>query len=132
MEIYIGNIPKGTRPAEIKKLLKESIRPNIFQRLYDKIVSLGRLDNDVDIEIYTSKDKTRRKSYRYGQITIKSHRMGPVALEALHNTSIRGSVLNVRKLVVRKSANERRTTSSSDIPWTGKSRRKKERRKHHI
>jgi len=132
MEIYIGNIPKGTRPSELKMLLKESIRPNIFQRLYEKIISLGRLDDDIKVEIYTSKGKNKRRPYRYGQITIKSDRVAPVALEALHNTSIRGNMLNVRKFVARKVTNERRAVVTPDVLRRSKTRRKKERRKHQL
>ncbi|NOZ52433.1 MAG: RNA-binding protein [Gammaproteobacteria bacterium] len=132
MEIYIGNIPKGTRPSEIKKLLKDSIQPSIFQRLFDKIVALGQLDNDIEIEIHTNKNKPQHKPYHYGQMKIKSDRIGPVALEALHNTSIRGSVLKVRKFVARNTTNDRRATSLTNIPEAGNSRRQTERRKHHL
>ena len=55
MEIYIGNIPKGTRPTELKKLLKESVKASVFTRMYEQAVALGRFDNDIEINIIKRK-----------------------------------------------------------------------------
>ena len=48
MDIYIGNIPKGTRPTELKKLLKDSVKASVFSRMFEQAVALGRFDSDVD------------------------------------------------------------------------------------
>ena len=125
MDIYVGNLPKGIRPTELKKLLKDSVRENVFTRLYEKAADLGRLDEGVDIAIHLLKPK-RRKQYRYGHIHISSQRLAPVALDALKDSRIKGKTLKIRPFVVR-SAIDRRGDSSSE--WTDKSRRKGERRR---
>ena len=69
MDIYVGNLPKGTRPAEIKKLIKESFRGHIFQGLYNRILNLGRFDRDMAVNIHK---KPGRRGYRYGKIHFNS------------------------------------------------------------
>ena len=55
MDIYVGNIPKGTRPGEIKKLLKQAIKEKVFPRLFEKIVATGQIDKGVGIKIHKTK-----------------------------------------------------------------------------
>ena len=55
MEIYVGNIPKGTRPSELKKLLKDSVKERVFKRMYEKALELGRFDENLDIRIIKQK-----------------------------------------------------------------------------
>ncbi|MCI0507932.1 MAG: hypothetical protein L0Z73_17740 [Gammaproteobacteria bacterium] len=129
MDIYVGNIPKGTRPGELKKLLKDSVRERVFKRLFDQALALGRFDNDVDIKVIKRKCVDKRGYYRFGQISIPSDRIAPVALESLKNSEIRGAKLEVRAFVKRKPENDRRVANWRERPWKGKSRRISERRK---
>lgn len=128
MDIYVGNIPKGTRSGELQKLLKDSVREGIFKRLYDQALALGRFDNDVEIKIVKRKRPGKHSYYRFGLISIPSDRVAPVVLEALKNSRIRNVKLNVRALVERKLGNDRRAINWRELPWKGKSRRKQERR----
>ena len=130
MEIYIGNIPKGTRAAELRRLLKDSVKDSVFKRLFEKAVDLGRFDKGIEVDIHQFK-RQRRKNYRYGHINISSDRIAEVALDALQkHGKIRGKPLEVRPFVERNDANDRR---SGDTPntWTKKSRRKQDRRRKH-
>lgn len=128
MEIYIGNIPKGTRPAELKKLLKDSVRENVFTRLFDQMLASGRFDNNVDVNIVKRKRFRKHGYYRYGHITVHSDRIAPVALDALKDRKIRGSELDVRVFSQRNPENDRRSPDWRDKLWNRKSRRKGERR----
>lgn len=130
MEIYIGNIPKGTRPAELKKLLKDSIKQTVFSRLFDQAASLGRFDNNVEINIVKRKRFRRHGYYRYGHVIINSDRIAPVALEALslRDCKIRGNNLEIRTFSERNPDNDRRAANWRELPWNQRSRRKMERR----
>ena len=128
MDIYIGNIPKGTRPSELKELLKDSVKERVFKRMFEKAVKLGRFDDDLDIKIVKRKRFGKRTYYRYGQISVQSNRIAPLALDSLKNAQIRGNLLEVREFVDRNPENERRSTNWRELPWKGKSRRKAERR----
>lgn len=127
MNIYVGNIPKGTRPAELSKLVKDSVKTRVFTRLYEQALALGRFD-DMEIKITKRKRQGKRGYYRFGQITIPSARIAPVALESLNNSEIRGAKLEVREFIERNADNDRRVPNWRDLPWNGKSRRKRERR----
>jgi hypothetical protein len=128
MDIYIGNIPKGTRPAELKKLLKDSVRESVFTRLFDQMLASGRFDDNVEVDIVKRKRFRKHGYYRYGHITIRSDRIAPVALDALKDSKIRGSELEVRAFSQRDPENDRRSPDWRDKLWNRKSRRKGERR----
>ena len=128
MEIYIGNIPKGTRPTELKKLLKDSVKASVFSRMYEQAVALGRFDNDIEINIVKRKRFKKHGYYRYGHLIINSDRIAPVALEALQDSKIRGSKLEVREFVQRNSVNDRRASDWESKPWNRRQRRKTDRR----
>lgn len=128
MEIYIGNIPKGTQPSELKKLLKDSVRERVFKRMFEKALELGRFDNDLEVNIVKQKRFGKRGYYRFGQISIQSNRIFAVALESLKNSQIRGSKLEIRQFIERNPENDRRDAKWRDMPWKGRSRRKAERR----
>ena len=128
MDLYVGNLPKGTRPAEIKKLIKESFRGHIFQGLYDRILHLGRFEKDMAIDI---RNKRGRRGYRYGKIHFVSERMGLMALDILNGCRIRGAGLAVRPYVARTRDNDRRVDTLTANRWSGEERRKnKDRRRH--
>lgn len=128
MDIYIGNIPKGTRPTELKKLLKDCVKDSVFSRMYEQAVALGRFDNDIDIDIIKRKRFKKHGYYRYGHIIIKSDRIAPVALEAMQDSKLRGTKLEVREFVNRSPANDRRANDWESKPWNRRQRRKAERR----
>ena len=128
MEIYIGNIPKGTRPTELKKLLKDSVKASVFSRMYEQAVALGRFDNDIEINIVKRKRSKKHGYHRYGHLIINSDRIAPVALEALQDSKIRGSKLEVREFVQRNSVNDRRASDWESKPWNRRQRRKTDRR----
>ena len=129
MDIYIGNLPKGTRPAELTKLLKNSIKDSVFERVYLQAEALGRLDNNVDVKIIKCKKFKKHGYYRYGHINIKSQRIAPVALEAMEHTEIRGCKLEVREFIERDPANDRRKPGWETLSWNKRQRRKADRRK---
>jgi len=128
MDIYIGNLPKGTRPTELKKLLKDSIKNVVFERVFAQAEALGRIDGNVDVQIIKRKKFRKHGYYRYGHINIQSQRLAPVALDAMVNTEIRGSKLEVREFVKRNPANDRRKPGWQDLPWNNRQRRKADRR----
>ena len=127
MDIYIGNIPKSARAPELKILIKESIKQIVFKRLYEKALHLGRLDDGFDIHIRQT--GYLKKKRRYGHIQVISNRLGPVILEALQTSTLRGKELQVREFTVRSSLNDPRAPDWQSIPWPQKCRRKGERRR---
>jgi len=130
MDIYIGNIPKGTRPTELKKLLKDCVKASVFTRMYEQAVALGRFDNDIEINIVKRKRFKKHGYYRYGHLVINSSRIAPVALEALQDSKIRGNKLDVREFVVRDAANDRRAADGDSKAWNRRQRRKGDRREY--
>ena len=128
MNIYIGNIPKGTRPSELKRLIKDAIRNNIFQKLYSRLIDLGRLDNGVDIDIH--KQRAQSGTYRYGKLHIRSNRLGELALETLDGSTLRGESLAIRPYVRRNKSNDSRHTKSNTLTHDIQERRRCDRRKH--
>ena len=124
MDIYDGNIQKGTIAAEIKKLVKESFRGHIFNKIYDRMLSLGRFEQGIAININKKKGRT---GGRYGRIRFQSQRMGELALEILVGSELRGKGISVRPYADRQQRNDRR---QSEHEWNGYNRRKKERRRH--
>ena len=128
MQIYIGNIPKGTRPSELKKLLKDSVKERVFKRMFEKALELGRFDNNLEVDIIKRKRFGKRGYYRFGQISFQSNRIFTVALDSLKDTQIRGSKLEIRQFVERNSENDRRAANWREQPWKGRTRRKAERR----
>jgi len=129
MNIYVGNIPKGTRPGELNKLVKDSVKERVFKRLYEQALALGRFD-DMEIKIIKRKREGKRGYYRFGQITIPSNRIAPLAFDSIKNSEIRGAKLEIRKFVERNPENDRRAPNWRELPWDGKSRRKRERRQN--
>jgi len=125
MEIYLGNIPKGTRPSEIRKLVKDSFRGHIFERIYDRMITLGRFEQGMAINI---KKRHSRDGGRYGRVRFHSKHMAEFAVELLNGSEIRGEGISVRPYVQRQTDNDRRLTESGN--WKGRDRRKKDRRKH--
>jgi len=128
MDIYIGNVPKGTRPAELRKLLKDSVKDSVFQRVFEQALALGRFDDDVDIQIIKRKRFKKHGYYRYGHIVINSDRIAPVALESLKESRIRGTKLEVREFVKRNTDNDRRKLNGQEVAWNKRQRRKTDRR----
>ena len=128
MDIYIGNIPKGTKPSELKKLLKERIKDCVFRRVYEQAAALGRFDKNIKIQIRKQKFLNRRGYYRFGHMNFLSDRIGQVALDSLDNAVIRGETITARKFVERDHANDRRSSLSEDTRKYSDSRRRKERR----
>jgi len=128
MDIYIGNIPKGTRPAELRKWVRESFRNHIFEKIYQRMISLGRFEHGMAVNI---KKRGMRGGGRYGRIRFHSQRMADFALEVLEGTPIRGSDISVRPYIPRHRANDRRKPGGNWVgTWNGVERRRKERRKH--
>jgi len=128
MNIYIGNIPKGTRPSDLKRLIKDAIRINIFQKLYSRLLDLGRLDKGVNIDIH--KQKATSGPYRYGKLRFRSNRLGELALEALNGSIIKGESLAIRPYVRRDKSNDSRRSKSSTVSHDIPERRRCDRRKH--
>lgn len=128
MEIYIGNIPKGTRASEVKKLMRSSLKEHIFTGLFNRIVNLGRLDKDVKIKIIKYKPKNGGNDYRYGRVNMKSDRLAQASVGFLKGSAIRGNVLQIRPFVTRSDANDRRQPDWRENEWNKKQRRISERR----
>ena len=127
MDIYVGNIPKGTRPGEIKKLLKQAIKEKVFPRLFEKIVATGQIDKGVGIKIH--KTKAVNGEYIYGHIVVHSPGIGRLAIDSLLKAQLRGSCLSAREFIPRSHNNDRRAENWREIPWSDDCRRHKERRK---
>jgi hypothetical protein len=128
VEIYIGNIPKGTRAAEVKKLMRNSVKENIFTGLFNRIVNLGRLDKDVMIKIVKYKPKNGSNDYRYGRVNMKSERLAQASMGFLEGRALRGNRLQIRPFVTRSTDNDRRRPNWRDRDWKEEHRRVNERR----
>jgi hypothetical protein len=131
MDIYVGNIPKGTRPGEIKNLIKKAIKNKVFPRLFDKIVAKGQIDKGVGIKIHKSKSMDGDGGeYNYGHIVVQSNGIGKLAIDSLIDARIRGSNLSAREFIARDQNNDRRTLNWRDLPWNDHCRRQNERRRN--
>lgn len=128
MEIYVSNIPKGTRVSEIKKLLRDTLRENIFRGLFDRMVSLGRFESGVSVDIVKQTSKSGDGEYRYGRIVIKSDRLARVAMDLLEGSELRGNTLGTRPYAKRSGVNDRRRADWRSIEWKHTHRRLVERR----
>lgn len=128
MNIYIGNIPKGTRPSELKRLIKDSVRSNIFQRLYSRLIDLGRFDKGVNIDIH--KQKNPKGPYRYGKLRFRSNRLGELALTALDGSKLRGKSLAIRPYIRRSKDNDARRINRLPLTPGLEERRQMDRRTH--
>jgi len=127
MDLYIGNIPKGARTAELKKLVKDTLRENLFSGMFDRLDHLGRLENGITIDIHTCQDVDESERYRYGHIKIDSSNLARVVLENIEGASLRGETLTVREYVERDNCHERRMSASD---WQDEERRSAERRRN--
>ena len=128
MHIYVGNIPKGTRPAEIKKLLRESCKEHVFSKLYEHMINQGTFEEGIDIDILRFKPHEDDEDYRYGHLNIAAQGLAQVAIEALDGCELRGSAISVRPYTLRKPHNDRRRPDWREIPWSGTCRRTSDRR----
>jgi len=128
MDIYVGNIPKGTRPSELKKLIKKAIKNKVFPRLFEKIVATGQIDKGVGIKIH--KNKTTNGEFNYCHIVVESSGIGKLAIDSLLNAQLRGSCLNAREFVSRDQNNDRRAVDWREKPWKKRCRRQNERRQN--
>jgi RNA recognition motif-containing protein len=128
MDIYVGNVPKGTRPGEIKKLIKKAIKNKVFPRLFEKIVATGRIDKGVGVKIH--KNKTTNGEYNYGHIVVHSSGIGRLTIDSLVNAELRGCCLIAREFVIRDKNNDRRAPNWRELSWSEPCRRQKERRKN--
>ncbi len=129
MEIYVGNIPKGTRPGEIRKIIKNALKEKVFPRLFEKIVASGQIDKGVGVKI--RKAKSSNGDYRYGHVVVHSSGLGRLALDSLLNAELRGKCLSAREFVTRDRDNDRRTAVFHEPPENMTCRRVKERRNRH-
>jgi hypothetical protein len=127
MEIYVGNIPKGTRPGEIRKIVKNAIKDKVFPRLFEKIVKSGQIDKGMGVKIH--KARSADGDYRYGHVVVHSSGLGKLALDSLLNAELRGNCLSAREYVTRNRGNDRRVAVWSEPPGDVACRRMKERRK---
>jgi hypothetical protein len=129
MEIYVGNVPKGTRPGEIRKIIKNAIKDKVFPRMFEKIVASGQIDKGVGVKI--RKAKTQNGDYCYGHIVVHSSGLGKLAMDSLLNAQVRGSCLSAREFVAREDSNDRRVAVWHEPPENIACRRAKERRRNH-
>ncbi len=127
MEIYIGNIPNGSRPGDIRKILKNAIKKKVFPRLFEKILATGQIDKEVGIKI--RKSKTIQGEYSYGHVVVHSSGLGRLAMDSLANAQLRGNSLNAREFVPRDRGNDRRAASMHKTPRDFPCRRRNERRR---
>jgi hypothetical protein len=127
MEIYVGNIPKGTRPGELRKIIKNAIKEKVFPRLFEKIIDSGQIDKGMGVKIH--KAKNTNGEYRYGHVVVHSSGLGKLAMDSLLNAELRGSCLSAREYVARQRDNDRRMTNNPKPPGDITCRRVKDRRK---
>lgn len=128
MEIYVSNIPKGARATEVKKLLQETLRENIFRGLFDRMVSLGRFESGISVDIIKQTSKNGDGEYRYGRLVIKSEQLARMAMDLLEGSELRGNTLGIRPYAKRSSVNDRRRADWRSIEWKHTHRRLIERR----
>lgn len=127
MEIYIGNVPKGTRPGEIRKLIKNAIKDKVFPRLFEKLIATGQIDKGMGVKI--RKTKNTNGEYRYGHVVVDSSGLGKLTMDLLSNAQLQGNNLNAREFTLRNRDNDRRVADWQEPPSHFTCRRVKERRK---
>ena len=132
MEIYIGNIPKGARPTELKKLIKETLRANVFEGMYERMAHMGRLEKGVTVAIHNARRNNSRKkrTYRYGRVNIESNNMARVIMDNMTGTSLRGKALKAREFIERKEDRDRRGSGDASTWRDSEDRRIVDRRQH--
>ena len=88
---------------------------------------MGRLDNDVGINIVTHRRGS--SDYRYGHVIIQSDRLARVAYESIDGSALRGKMLKVRQFIQRSGNNDRRASNWQNQAWNNTERRRTDRRK---
>lgn len=126
MEIFVGNIPEGTRAAELRKLLKVTLKGTVFRRVLNKVIKDGALDHGASFKI-TNK-KLNGATFRYGHVVIPSDSLAHVALESLADAALRGSKLEVREYIKRNPSNDRRAINRDESSLNRPERNRPERR----
>ena len=129
MEIYVGNIPKGSRPGEIRKIIENAIKEKVFPRLFEKIIETGQINKGVGVKI--RKTKNTNGEYRYGHVTVHSSGLGQLAMDSLSNAELRGNCLNAREFITRSQHNDRRASHGDAASLDFPCRRVHERRNGH-
>lgn len=129
MELYIGNIPKGARPTELKKLIKDTLRDSVFSGLFKQMDSSGKLDTGIAVAIHNGKNGTE-DSYRYGRVSIDSSNLARLVLDNINGANLRGETLSAREIIARNTGRDRRNTGDADGWEADTERRSAERRRH--
>jgi len=102
------------------------LQKNIFQKLFNKIVSKGNLDDNVKYRVIQK--ILDGKVRQYGHIGISSAKLASAAIDSLNNLNYQGCYLVVREYVHRAYINDRREMGWRDCPWIEDERRLLERR----
>jgi len=126
VEIFISNLPEEIEAADLKNLLKDSLQKNLFQKLFNKIVSQGSLDNDASYSVFQKEFGGEVR--QYGHIGINSDKLASVAVESLQNINYQGHNLVAREYLHRAYSNDRRDEGWREHSWLQEERRLVERR----
>lgn len=130
MELYIGNIPKGARPTELKKLIKDTLRDSVFSGLFKRMDASGKLDNGIAVAIHNSKSDSA-DSYRYGRVSVDSSNLARLVLDNMNGANLRGETLHAREIIARDIERDRRnTTNAIENQMSASERRTADRRRH--
>lgn len=127
MELYIGNIPKGARPTELKKLIKDTLRDSVFSGLFKQMDTSGRLDTGIAVAIHNGSNNSA-DSYRYGRVSIDSNNLARLVLDNINGANLRGETLNAREIINRNAERDRRNSHDNEL--ADAERRMADRRRH--
>ncbi len=127
MEIFIGNLPGDINALDLKVLLNNTLRNNVFNKVYDKLISKGLLDKANSSFRICEKESQGHVSH-YGYIDIRSKKIAHVAIEMLDQVNFNGCDIVVREYRHRTYINERRNMKWRENPWCSEERRLIERR----
>jgi len=127
VEIFIGNLPDDIGASDLQTLLNSTLRENIFDKLYDRLVTNGSLST-ANTSYRIVQKEIQGQVVQYGHIDIRSKKLANVAITVLDNANFNGSDLIAREYIHRAYINDRRDTEWRESPWRNDERRLFERR----
>jgi len=127
LEIFVGNLPSDIDASDLRALFKNTLRKNVFDKVYEKLISKGNLDK-TNTSFRVFQKEWRGGVLNYGHIEFRSKKIASVAIDMLDNVNFKGSDLVVREYRHRAYVNDRRDVEWRESPWRDEERRLIERR----
>lgn len=127
MEIFVGNLPGEIQSSDLENLLKNTLKKNIFQKLFKALVNSGSFAKG-KVHCRVIQKELQGKVQQYGHINIHSGKLAKCAVDSLNRYKYKGQYLVAREYYHRAYNNDRRNVRWRDTPWRKDERRLEERR----